>query len=325
MPDPCTCAILAGMVPAGSVAPPRLNLEERTPSSGGPELGAERTQRWKVGMTVVAQTPCLDIFGTVPVPTNWPEQDVKVIDEQISDSIPQVRYRDLEGGIRQMLVAVPQLAAGEKAEALVTFEVMRRAIGLPIDTSVYRLPKKVPRDARKYLANSPLIDCRNRKIRDLAKEITADKEGAWQKVEAIHNWVKENVKHTNDKAKVRDKTLHDKRGHMEDLTGLFIALCRAEKIPAADRLGSRLLLCRVLSRGCRRQWSLVSLRAERENGVRHRVERRHDSAEGRQHRGARKERTTTIRRGVRQRQRATAGVVYAASRTNESPGCYPVS
>ena len=45
-----------------------------------------------------------------------------------------MRYRDLEGGIRQMLVAVPQLAAGEKAEALVTVEVTRRAIDLPADT-----------------------------------------------------------------------------------------------------------------------------------------------------------------------------------------------
>jgi hypothetical protein len=203
-----------------------------TRSAGGPELGAERTQRWKVGLTVVAQAPCLDVFGTVPVPTNWPEQDVKVVDEQISDSIRQVRYRDLEGGIRQMLVAVPQLAAGEKAEALVTFEVTRRAIGLPVDTNAYRLPKKVPRDARKYLANSPLIDCRDRKTRDLAKEITADKEGAWQKVEAIHNWVKENIKHNNDQPKGSDKTLREKHGHIEDLTGLFIALCRAEKIPA---------------------------------------------------------------------------------------------
>ena len=93
-------------------------------------------------------------------------------------------------------------------------------------------PRSTPRDARKYLADSPLIDCRDRKIRDLAKEITADKEGAWQKVEAIHNWVKDNIKHTNDKFKGTDKALSDKRGHIEDLTGLFIALCRAEKIPA---------------------------------------------------------------------------------------------
>jgi hypothetical protein len=131
-----------------------------------------------------------------------------------------------------MLVAVPLLGAGEKAEALVTFEVTRRAIGLPTDPSSLQVPKKSPRDARKYLAPSPFIDCRNRKIRDLAKEITTDKEGAWQKVEAIHNWVKENVKHTNDKVKGSVDTLDDKHGHLEGLTGLFIALCRAEKIPA---------------------------------------------------------------------------------------------
>lgn len=203
-----------------------------TPSTGGPVLGAERTQRWKVGMVVTARAPCMNVFGTLPVPTNWPEQDVKVVDEQISATINHVKYRDLEGGIRQMLVAVPQLAAGDKAEALVTVEVTRRAIGLPVDTSVYQLPKRTPRELRKYLADSPMINARDRKIRDLAKEITADKEHAWQQVEAIHNWVQDNIKHTNDKFKGTDKALSDKDGHIEDLTGLFIALCRAEKIPA---------------------------------------------------------------------------------------------
>ncbi|MHB8867062.1 MAG: transglutaminase-like domain-containing protein, partial [Pirellulaceae bacterium] len=35
-----------------------------------------------------------------------------------------------------------------------------------------------------------------------------------------------------DKVKGSVAVLRDKRGHLEDLTGLFIALCRAEKIPA---------------------------------------------------------------------------------------------
>lgn len=226
------CAILAGwLLLAASTAAAQFGGKDAN-STGGPALGAERTQRWQVGMTVVAQTPCMDIFGTLPVPTNWPEQDVKVIDEQVSYGVQQVRYRDLEGGIRQMLVAVPRLDTGEKAEALVTLEVTRRAIDLPTDPSEFRLPEKIPRDSRKYLAPSPLIDCRNRKIRDLAKEITTDQAGAWQQVEAIHDWVKENVKHSNDKVKGAVETLHDKSGHLEDLTGLFIALCRAEKIPA---------------------------------------------------------------------------------------------
>ena len=112
---------------------------------------------------------------------------------------------------------------------------------------------------QKYLADSPLIDSRDRKIRELAKEITADKENAWQQVEAIHNWVKENIKHTNEKFKGTDKALSDKGGHIEDLTGLFIALCRAQKNPGPDGLGPRLLLRRILSRRRRRQRVLVPL------------------------------------------------------------------
>jgi len=199
---------------------------------GGPVLTGERTQRWKVGMIVTANTPCVNILGTLPVPTDWPEQDVKVMDEQISATIGRVQYRDLEEGIRQMLVAVPQLAAGDQAEALVTVEVTRRAIELPADTSIYRIPKRIPRDLRKFLADSPLISARDRKIRELAKQITADKQDAWQQVEAIHDWVQDNIRHTNEKFKGTVKALNDKGGHIEDLTGLFIALCRAEKIPA---------------------------------------------------------------------------------------------
>jgi hypothetical protein len=203
-----------------------------TEAKGGPVLGAERTQRWKVGMVVTAKTPCMNVFGTLPVPTNWPEQDVKVVEEQLSPTVNRVQYRDLEGGIRQMLVKIPQLTPGQKAEALITVEVTRRTLDVPADTSVYQVPKHIPRDLRKYLSDSPLIDSRDRKLRELAKDITEDKENAWQKVEAIHNWVQENIKHSNEKFKGTEKALSDKSGHIEDLTGLFIAMCRAQKIPA---------------------------------------------------------------------------------------------
>ena len=222
--------IAAGLSLTGSTTWAQFGSQE---SKSDPILGAERTQRWKVGMIVSAnQGQCIGIFGTIPVPTDWPEQDVKVVDESISDNIRQVRYRDLEGGIRQMLVAVPRLERGEKAEAMVTFEVTRRAVPLPTDTSIFQIPKKVPRDLRKCLGSSPYIDFRNRQIRDQAKEITADHQAAWEQVEAIHDWVKANIQHSNDQLKGALNALRDKKGNHEDLTGLFIALCRAEKIPA---------------------------------------------------------------------------------------------
>jgi hypothetical protein len=197
------------------------------------EVDQQRTQRWKTGIILEAATgPCANIFGTFSVPVDWPEQDVKVVEEVVSDTVRQSEYRNLEDGLRQMVFVVSRLEPGEKAEVLVTYEITRRLKPLPADTSVYRIPETVPRDIGRYLAISPQIDSRDAKIRMLAKELTADKETAWEQVAAIYEWVKENIKHSNDPLQGTSATLKEKKGGHEDLAGLFIALCRASKIPA---------------------------------------------------------------------------------------------
>ncbi|MBM4090941.1 MAG: transglutaminase domain-containing protein [Planctomycetes bacterium] len=199
----------------------------------GPRMGDAHTQRWTVGMTITATGgPCVGVYGTAGVPTEWPEQDVKLVDEKVSETVGRVRSRTLDGGVVQMLVDIPRLDPGEKAEALMTYEITRRAIMPPADTSVYRFPEKPPADVKKYLGTSPLIDSRNVRIRGLVKEITADKENAWAAVEAIHDWVKNNIEHSGVEAVGADVALREKKAHHEDLAGLFIALCRAKRIPA---------------------------------------------------------------------------------------------
>ncbi len=194
----------------------------------------ERTQRWKAGTIVAAaRGPCAGIYGTFTVPVDWPEQDVKAVEEDVSDTVRRTSYRNLDdGAVRQMVFVIPQLQAGEKAEVLVTFEITRRIKPVPADTLSFRLPEQIPRDARKYLGNSPFIDCRNTKIRSLAKQLTAEKDSAWEKVQALHDWVQENVEYTNETLKGSLEALRDKKGNHQDLSGLFIALCRASKIPA---------------------------------------------------------------------------------------------
>ncbi len=197
------------------------------------DMERERTLRWKVGIKIAAATgPCSGIRGTFSVPIDWPEQDVKVVEENVSDTVRQTQYRNLDAGVRQMFFVIPRLNFGETAEVTVTFEVTRRTKPLPLDTTVYHIPKSMPREVRKYLSNSPKIDVRNTKIRMKSKELTADKDTAWEKAEAIYTWMKENVKHTNSPLQGSVKTLGQKAGGHEDLANLFIALCRASKIPA---------------------------------------------------------------------------------------------
>lgn len=202
-------------------------------SAKGPQIGELSAQKWQLGLTVSADSgPCTGLVGYVPLFNDWPEQQVSVLEEKVSDGV-KLTYQMIDG-IKVMLVNVPNLPPGEKAEALITFEVRRGPIVPPQDTSIYELPntKKLPKDVRPYLAASSGIDPKNPKIRALAKEITADKEPAWKKIEALYDWVRENVKYEKGQNVGSVMAVKNRKGNVEDLVSTFIALCRAIDVPA---------------------------------------------------------------------------------------------
>ena len=201
--------------------------------TNGIKLDKQLVQRWKVGMTIRAPAgPCAGIYGTATVPTDWPEQQVRIVDEDFSPQVKDVAYRTLDNGVKQMLIAIPMLNPGQQAHAFVTFEVTRSSILGPADPMQFEIPRRLPRDVGKFLAPSPKIESRHGKIRSLSRELVKDKEAAWEKVEAIYDWVRDNVEYTNGPLKGALAALNDGTGDCEELTSLFVALCRASKIPA---------------------------------------------------------------------------------------------
>jgi hypothetical protein len=204
---------------------------------GGPQdvkLGEPRVQRLQIGITVnAAGGPCRGIVGYTAVPDDWPEQQVRIVEEEVSPGV-KVGYRVVDGMAKVMEVRIASLPAGEEAKAIVTFEVRRRPILPPDDTDRYVLPdlKKLDRQIRVFLAPSPKIESRDRKIRALAKEIGAEKPQAWKKVEAIYDWVRDHVEYKNGPLKGALAALRDRTGDCEELTSLFVALCRASDVPA---------------------------------------------------------------------------------------------
>jgi hypothetical protein len=95
--------------------------------------------------------------------------------------------------------------------------------------------KEMPRDVRRHLGASPYIESANLKLRSLARELTGGKATAWAQVEALYDGVRERVKFevdNKDKFKGAIGALRDGQADKEDLTGLFVALCRANKVPA---------------------------------------------------------------------------------------------
>jgi transglutaminase-like putative cysteine protease len=185
-----------------------------------------------VGLTVVASGgPCRGVYATLPIPAEWPEQTVEVVGEDVSADVRQVRYRTLPGGVKQMLVDIPDLPSGQEAKAVVTFTVGRAAILPPADTSGLSIPEKPAKTLKAFLGPSPYIETRHPKVTKFAKGLGQDLEG-WAKVEAIYDAVREKVEYRNGTLKGAARALADGWGDCEELTCLFIACARINGIPA---------------------------------------------------------------------------------------------
>ncbi len=201
----------------------------------GPKLGEEAVKKWRAGIEVRAVAgDCFRIVGTAPIPTDWPEQTVEVAEEDISPGV-RVAYPEMEGMAKQMTVTIARLARGSEAKAVVTFEVRRRALLPPDNTDIYVLPdkKKLDVKTRMFLTPSPEIESNDPKIKAQARELIAGPEKAWAKVEAIYDWVRENVEYKDGAPLLGAiSAFRTKKGDCEDMTSLFIALCRSADIPA---------------------------------------------------------------------------------------------
>jgi hypothetical protein len=215
------CLLLLALVKAAPGVEPRIRF------------GKEVTGQYKFGFQIEApQGAVTGIVATMAVPMDWPEQTVKVVSEEISPKA-RVSYRLLDGGVKQMVVNIPRLAKGEEASVEVVYEVTKREILAPESTSDFVIPKKLSRDLQKLLLPSPFIESNDPRIKQLAPEVIQGQATAWDQTGAILDWVRANVQYKFAvDIKPAIAALKDKEGDCEELSSLFIALCRANKIPA---------------------------------------------------------------------------------------------
>ena len=224
----------------------QAQIAEVDQETGPLKYGEPQVSRFQAGAEVTASRgACRNIRVMVAVPLECPEQEVTVVEEDFSREVGKVNYRLLDGGARQMLITIPRLNAGATARAVVTFEVRGRAILPPEEeaTVLLELPERPSRDIRRYLAASPYIEARDKRIRSLAGELwhqavevdgqVASEPTAWQRIETLYDYVQDNVKYIEE---VEDKsavnTLRDGNADCHGRAALFVALCRASDVPA---------------------------------------------------------------------------------------------
>jgi len=173
------------------------------------------------------------MVATAPVPGDWPEQVVRVVKEDLSPGA-RLDFKMVAGSVKQMIVTFPHIPAGEEAKAIVTIEIRRSTILPPDHTDQYKFAdaRKLLPGIKQYLAPSPFNECRHPKVIAQAKKIAPEEKKAWDKVEAVYDWTREHVKYENGPLRGALFALNEGRGDCEEITCLFIALCRALDIPA---------------------------------------------------------------------------------------------
>jgi transglutaminase-like putative cysteine protease len=187
-------------------------------------------------VTAAGGVSCKGLIGTAPVPLEWPEQQVRVEVEDLSPLIKGVSYRMVGPTVKQLVVDIPVIPPGQECRATVTFEVKRYSLKPPEDTARFVMPnvKKLKPEMRVYLAPSPYIESNHATIRALAKELLADQHDltAWERVETLYDGARGKVEYVNGPLKSAVQALKDGTGDCEELSSLFIALCRANDVPA---------------------------------------------------------------------------------------------
>ena len=116
---------------------------------------------------------------------------------------------------------------------LVPVSIQKRHIVGPVDTERFTVPKRLPRDLRNYLGNSPYIEADSSEVRRIVREIQAQNPlTQWKMIELFYDWVRDNMEYTRGELKSVRQALRDGTGDCEEMTSTFVALCRAARVPA---------------------------------------------------------------------------------------------
>ena len=157
-----------------------------------------------------------------------------MVDTFKTNDVSRVTFKSLGGTVKQMVIQIPRLAKGTKSKTSIKVEIEKRNIVAPSDTSQLKFAEVKSRQLRVFLSPSPNIESRDEQIKTIAESLPIeDGDNAWDQVAKIYQWVQDNIEYKFD-PKIRTCTfaLKARHGDCEELSSLFIALCRARGIPA---------------------------------------------------------------------------------------------
>jgi hypothetical protein len=193
--------------------------------------GEERRYRLRVGLTLTAADgPIQRVMAATATPMAWPEQQVQLIATEVPDEC-LVRTRRVGDSAEQMVLQLAQLARGSSVSCVRTYEVTRWTQRLSRDAAA-KLQVPADRQVRVFLRPSEGIESSHAEIRRLANDTVADVSEPIDRIAALYDVTRERVRYEKGPFVGALKGLKAGQGDCEELSCLFVALCRATGVPA---------------------------------------------------------------------------------------------
>ena len=152
-------------------------------------------------------------------------------DEDIPVEFAVQKIDELDG-LNRLILRGRLLPAKKKIVALQTFMVTTQRVNAPPDTTIFTMPNSKDKLVKQFTASGSDISYRNNALRKQAEELFESEGTTWEKVEGIFDWVRDNIDQSEGDTYGSITTFVKKEGPPEDVVGLFIAMCRANKVPA---------------------------------------------------------------------------------------------
>ena len=188
---------------------------------------------WEFGLLVTSTGNAEGISATVPIPMDWPEQSLLETKTDKSDNIRSLKISDPTDSSRQLVFSIDRLTAGQSARAVMRFKIKKQMTLPPTNPQDLQFVQPVPSKLKTFLKPSPQIESGHKKIKQIANELQDSSLTAWNQIENNYQWVREHVQYSFD-TEIHSclEALESGQGDCEELSSLFIAICRAQGIPA---------------------------------------------------------------------------------------------
>ena len=187
--------------------------------------------RLRVGMRLTAADGAMQrAVATTAVPMEWSEQHVELGETEAPDQ-RLVSTRRVGDTAEQMVLQLPQLGRGESVTCVRTYEVTRWTQRMNREAAA-KLQLPAATHARLYLQPSEGVESNHAEIRKLASETIADVTEPLSRVEALYAVTRERVRYVEGSFVGALKGLRAGQGDCEEMSCLFVALCRASGVPS---------------------------------------------------------------------------------------------